>query len=224
MDKNNNIKGIYFRDFKTSFIPHILKELYMDRVYDPYLLNKKDLVILDIGANVGLFSFYAHPYAKKIYALEPSKSHVEVMKAMLESNGIEDKVEVVPVALSINTGTARFYTRPDNVTMNSLSSAATGDKEFEDVETVSFDELFKRLNLDWVDFVKLDIEGSECEVIGSEGFDKVSDKIGVIMGEYHNWSMTNPEQLKTYFLDRGFSFAWVNKTEASLFIAQRSRK
>ena len=99
--------------------------------------------------------------------------------------------------------------------VNSLPS------ESEEVETIDFEQFFIENNIKHLDFVKMDIEGSEAEVFGSSGFDKVANKIDVIMGEFHDWTNLNPSQFANYLRDNNFNFRWANATEASLFIAER---
>lgn len=213
-------KAIFFDGkFEDSYIPHILKEIWIDKVYEPFLHGKKDLTIIDVGCNVGLFTHYASKYAKQIYALEPAQRHFDVMKYMFMYNGIKN-VTPIQKALSHKNGKANFF-HNDNVTMFSLNPAVNQKGIKEVVYTITFDKLFEDLKIDHVDFMKVDVEGSEAEIFGSQGFDKVAGKIDVIMGEYHQWATINPNLFGTYFTDRGFDFSWANQTEASLFIAKR---
>lgn len=194
--------------------------MYRDRVYDPYLKGKKDLVIADFGANIGMFTYYAYEMAKVIYAVEPSKQHFEVLSKMIDFNKLE-RVKPIKKALSHKNGKTTFY-HNDNTTMFSLEGAVNSKpEEAEEVETMDFEKFFKENKIDHLDFMKIDIEGSEAKVFASDGFDKVADKIDLIMGEFHVWSGVNPEQFASYLRDAGFTFKWANATEASLFIAER---
>lgn len=213
------MKGIFFNDFSNSYIPNILKESYIDRVYEPYFRGKKDLTIVDVGANIGLASFYFYDYASKIYALEPAKQHMDVLKHMISFNKMDDRIIPVQKALSHKNGTAVFH-HNDNVTMFSLNPAVGNKGEAEEVDTITFDKFFEENGLTHVDFLKLDVEGSEHEIIGSEGFDKVADKIDVIMGEHHVWSGRNPEQFRAAFVDHGYDFMWI-PADAQIFCAIR---
>jgi FkbM family methyltransferase len=214
------IQAFFFRDFDNCYLPEILKEMYRDRVYDPYLKGKKDLVMADFGANIGMFSYYAHDMAKVIYAVEPSKEHFEVLTKMIEFNGLE-RVKPIKKALSNKNGKTTFY-HNDNTTMFSLKAEVNSrPSESEEVETIDFEQFFIENDIKHLDFVKIDIEGSEAEVFGSEAFSKVADKIDVIMGEFHSWTNLNPSQFANYLRDAGFNFKWANATEASLFIAER---
>src|ERR1043166_5524486 len=68
-------------------------------------------VVLDVGANVGsytlLFAFWTAP-AGRVFAFEPSPDAREGLRQHLALNGVDDRVEIVPVAASAEVGTARF--------------------------------------------------------------------------------------------------------------------
>ena len=216
------IQGIFFKDFIDGHIPHIILELYKDKVYDFYFQDKKDLTIIDIGANVGLFTFFAYPYAKKIYSVEPSGEHFETLITMVNFNHLE---RVVPIqsAVAIKNGKQTFY-HSENTTMYSLKEAVnTLPKEAEIVNCVTLDRLFKDNEIEHVDLIKIDVEGSECEIFAGEGFKKVANKIDTIIGEYHTWSGVNPKQLENSIKDRGFKFRWLGITDATIFHAERIR-
>ena len=47
----------------------IIRQINTERIYDRFLKDKKDLVILDIGANVGLFTLYAKDSASRVVSV-----------------------------------------------------------------------------------------------------------------------------------------------------------
>lgn len=212
------IQGLFFRDLEAGYVPEILEEIYKHKVYDPYLKDKKDLTIIDLGANIGLWSYYAYPKAKILYSIEPALEHYQCLVTMAVSNEMHNLVPIQK-AISNSNGKATFY-HNDNITMYSLSEAV-GQGESEQVETITLDNLFKEHKIEHVDFMKVDVEGAESDVFGGDGFDKVKDKIDVILGEFHTWTTINPNLFASYFKDRGFNFRWSDKTRASLFIAER---
>jgi len=123
-------------------------------------------------------------------------------------------------AISNKNGTTKFYHSP-NSTMFSLSEAATNKQDFEEVETVTMDEFMKRNKLDHIDFLKLDVEGTECELLASDEFKKWSPKIDVICGEWHQWAACNQIQFANMFKDLGYQFRWDHNTKAACFNAVR---
>lgn len=212
-------QAFFFKDFPNSHIPEILKEVYLDKIYDPYLSGKKDLIIVDVGQNVGLVSYYFKDFAKIVIGLEPSSQHRQSSTEMVKFNKIEN-IKVLPYALSNVNGKAKFY-HNDNNTMFSLSDVVNKKDDFEEVETITMDTLMKQENLDRVDLLKLDVEGFESQIVASDGFRSVADKINTIIGEYHQWSPVSPELFANSLRDLGYDFRWLNKTEASVFICTR---
>ena len=97
---------------------------------------------------------------------------------------------------------------------------AQPDQGFEEVEALTLEMLFSNLSIEHVDLMKLDVEGEEMEIIGGKAFDLVASKIDIIVGENHSWNATNPEQLKTALIDRGFNFEWI-PSDAQLFVAKK---
>ena len=214
----SKLQAFYFQDFKNSYLPHILKEVYLDRIYDQYTRGRKDLTIVDLGSNIGITNFYFKDYAKRLIAVEPSKDHIKTLKTMHAQNDMN--AEIYPYAVSSKNGKTKFY-HNDNTTMYSLRGEVNNKNEYEEVETKTLDQMMKDLKIKHIDILKMDIEGSEYDLIVSDGFVKVKDKIDLILGEFHTWSGVNPQQFATCFIDYGYEFKWMNATEASTFVAKR---
>lgn len=207
------LSAFFFRDFKNSYIPDILEEIYIKKVYDPYLSGKSDLIIADWGGNIGLTSYFFKDYAKKVYCVEPAREHQEVIEKLIEFNKI-DNIELCKYAISNENGKTKFYHSP-NTTMFSLSSVATNKDDFEEVETVTVDEFFKRNKIDHLDLLKLDVEGFECEIIASDEFKKWAPKIKTICFEYHNWAKCELSQFINMLKDLGYEVRMNNHTRAT---------
>ncbi|MFW5890646.1 MAG: FkbM family methyltransferase, partial [bacterium] len=62
-----------------------------------YFIDKNDIV-LDIGANLGMFSLLSFN-AKKIISVEPIKKCIPILKRNLEVNGLKNKSEIVNMAV-----------------------------------------------------------------------------------------------------------------------------
>lgn len=213
------LEAFYFRDFQNSHIPEILDEIYLKRIYEPYLNGKRNLIIADFGANIGLASYYFKDYAKRVYAVEPSRQHQEAIEATIRQNKISNIV-VCPYAISNKSGKEKFYHHP-NSTMFSLSDVVNNKQDFEEVDTITIAEFFETNKIDKIDLLKLDVEGTEGELIMSDGFKQYAPKIKVIVGEYHDWASMNKTMFKRTFEELGFIFRWNYSTHASVFSAVR---
>ena len=84
----------------------IIRQINTDCIYDRFLKDKKDLVILDIGANVGLFTLYAKDSASRVVSVEPTPSHQHLFEKI---TGKYENVELAKVALSNKDEDINFY-------------------------------------------------------------------------------------------------------------------
>lgn len=146
--------------------------------YSEYL-TEDDKVILDLGGNVGLFAIHATPWASKIVTVEPTPSHFELNKQLTSKFS---QIERLQAAISNTTGQMTFYTFPSNTTMNSLINR--GGSSFE-VDCITIPDLIEKLGLNYVNFIKLDIEGSEVIALNDAIIKSFSDKVGKILIEFH---------------------------------------
>ena len=63
----------------------------------------------DIGANVGLYSLYfALRQSGRVYAFEPSALNLRLLAQNISDNGLEERIAIVPVALSDKSQFASF--------------------------------------------------------------------------------------------------------------------
>lgn len=218
MDK---LQAIFWNgDIDKYFLGHQFEEIFKSRIYAPYLENKKDAVVLDIGANIGIFSLYASKYAKTVYSLEPSLEHYTVLTQMINHNGLSN---VVPIkkAIYIENKELPFGGPDNNKTMTSLHTATwQNGKPNEKVIATTLDTLFKDYNIDHIDLMKIDVEGTEFEILASEGFRKVSSKIDVVIGETHSWANRHPNQIKESLKSNGFVVEGI-PNDAQLFVATK---
>jgi FkbM family methyltransferase len=155
------------------------------KMLDIDLPNKKDPLIIDIGANQGFASMrfkYNYPGAK-IYAYEPVNKSFNVMLKNFASNkysniyainaGVSDKNEhsiIYHVEGGAGLGDSVFEIKGNNIKTENIL-LLNPDKTFEDV--------------DKIDLVKLDAEGSEYKILKNCKFWKKADKMII---EFHDGS------------------------------------
>lgn len=149
--------------------------------YITSFLNPGD-VVLDIGANVGLVSISllkSQPNVEKIYTFEPLPDTYEKMKQNLELNGNPEKIHPVNVGMSDNAGTFDFYLPGENEAASmqpnmdefymqeSVDGHYTGVKKMDKVEckVTTLDDYVAENNIDRVNFIKIDVEGNEKNVL-----------------------------------------------------------
>lgn len=131
--------------------------------------------IIDIGANIGVFSLYCAIHgAKKVYSFEPSEESFEFLNKNIVENGFE-KI-IVPFKLAVH----------DKKTFVNFPSQSNPSNKISDdgqkVETTTLDSICE--DIDTVDLLKIDCEGSEHIFIPSTSAETFS-KIKEIRMEYH---------------------------------------
>jgi FkbM family methyltransferase len=162
----------------------IVNQINNDRIYDEFLSGKSDLTILDIGANIGLFTLYAKDCAKRIVSVEPTPSHQALFEKITKGC---DNVELAKNALSDKDGDIEFRLCETNSTQNSIvKSDVVKNSETINVKGLCFSSLLKEYNLEHVDFCKIDIEGSEMVAITVDEMKAVYDKIDSMFIEVHS--------------------------------------
>ena len=216
----NDIHGFFFvPPIENNYIGHQFAEIYRDRIYAPFVEGKTDMTILDIGANIGATAYYFSRYAKTVYAVEPSLEQFDILARMIAFNKIKN---IVPVnkAIYIKNGTFPLF-HNKNKTMYSLHQNVNDNSSpSEDVETITIQGLMDTNKIDEVDLMKLDVEGSEVEILSSTSFKEVASRIKTIITERHAWSGRHENQLIDALKDVGYQVNQI-PTSADVLVATR---
>lgn len=142
----------------------LLHEILINEDYY-FASDREQPRIIDGGAHMGLGIYYfkaCYPQAQ-ITAFEPHPGLFALASENVARNGW-DGVEVLPVALAAERGTATFYSSDTWSMAGSLVARREGLGDAVSRVSVECVPLSDYL-VDPVDFLKLDIEGAECEVL-----------------------------------------------------------
>ena len=184
---------------------------------DNFSINSDD-VIIDVGAHIGLFALFASQFCKngKIFCYEPIKENYKILIENIEMNQIQN---IFPNNLAVTEETSRvkIFLNDDQ----SGHSMFIQNKNFVEVDSKSLSDIFIDNGIKECDFLKLDCEGAEYEIIESLPSDLFT-KINKTAIEYHMVD-TKPELLeqlinkfkqfsfsvhtRSLFADIGFLFA-----------------
>jgi FkbM family methyltransferase len=185
-----------------------VREVMIGKEYEYFLrdskvFHKNNLTVVDLGCNIGSFSFYIYDKSKEIYAVDLSLGCIELLKMTIEHNGL---TKIHPFHQAI-AGSNRV------VNASSLECTDGGNTIYgngAEIQAVTLHQFFIKNNIEYADIIKIDVEGAEREIFTSEDFQKVRDKVGVFIGENHS-----RDDISHYF-GSGFSCMY----RESLFIAQ----
>ena len=187
------------------------KEIFTDKCYDKIVEVNEGDVVVDVGANLGIFTIYSwFKNAKKVYSIEPSSFMIKYLK--LNTNQFSKNIELSKIAISSKEETADlqmtgFY---EGGVLDIVEKTGVTDRpnviRTEKIRCISMDMFIEENNIDVIDFLKIDIEGSEYELFKGISDNNLKYKVKKISGEYH-WNYNN--QLENIFtkLDRcGFKY------------------
>lgn len=161
----------------------LFHEIWIDEFYGPsgYEIAPGQTVV-DIGANIGVFAAWAATRARdvKVVAYEPFPATAECFRSNMAASGLAC-VEFHQAAVGDRQG-KRTLNISDSWILHSLAviGASAGSIE---VDCVTLDGVLT--DVDTCDFLKLDCEGSEYEVIYPASFDTLA-KVGRIVCEFNN--------------------------------------
>lgn len=117
-------------------------------------------VVVDVGANIGEFSLAVSGIAGRILAFEPDPLPFRC----LEANGAAaGNITPMAFALSNKPGTVEFYQA--TATADSSIVQPDTDARIIKIEARTLDDVIESLGIEKVDFLKLEAEGWEPEVL-----------------------------------------------------------
>ncbi len=141
------------RFWQDYFVAGTWETFTLDTI-DAYV--EPDTTYVDIGAWVGPTVLWAARLGGKVVAVEPDPVARETLESNIYLNDYDDRVTIIPAALSVESGISRLTSRCE--WGDSMSRLGDGDRSIE-VITRSADDLFRYLTD--VSLVKIDIEGGE---------------------------------------------------------------
>jgi len=150
--------------------------------------KNRNPVIIDCGANIGfsiIFFKWLYPNST-IYGFEPDKRTFELLKKNIIKSKLKD-VHLINAAVSSKSGNIDFFIdqeHPGNPAMSTRYGEKTKYKTI--VQSISLSSFIKKNNLQNIDFIKMDIEGSEKEVLEDLDKNKMFKRIDKLIIEYHH--------------------------------------
>jgi FkbM family methyltransferase len=159
----------------------VVFQVFCDQVYPV----DRDTVVIDVGANLGMFSLYAaFRGARRVYAFEPNREAYRCMLANIETNGLQ--ATIAPYRHAVTSRSHEVVAIPKAASpQNRICHASVPGDEHESVTTISLDDIVRKEGLSRVDLLKMDCEGCEYEILAATTPATFS-RIGRIILEYHD--------------------------------------
>jgi FkbM family methyltransferase len=185
--------------------PLLMRGEYESHVVPAFLERiTGESVVLDIGANIGVYTVAAARVAKRVIAIEVSNENAKIIAANLNLNGLSNAV-VWPVAVPdrvematflLSGGSNKFVRAPLPINVETLDKVGVA-------MAVPLDKLLDEP----VDVVKIDIEGREYAAL--KGATRLLNHRPVFFIEFspvyiHVGCGVSHDKLLTLFYERGY--------------------
>ena len=183
---------VQFRDKPHLYLRGGMRDYHMfHRIFlrDEYRLAGIPLqsweCVVDLGANVGIFSSRVSELARKVFSYEPFPGNREQLEKNLKTR---ENITVIHKAVAEKPGIIRLFMPESKRCTGSYSSfpdLRVSTESYQEVPSITLNQIFDDNKIFRCDLLKIDIEGQEYEVLHSTD-DEVLSRTMRIHGEYHN--------------------------------------
>jgi FkbM family methyltransferase len=161
-------------------------------------------VFVDVGANLGYYSFFALQRHKAVLAFEPQAQNLQRLFRGLLLNGWENEAEVYPMALSSKPGVLTLYGASGPSASLIPNWAGYSPRFTQVVPVTTLDTILAGRFAGQRLLIKIDVEGAEYQVL--EGAAAILDRspkpawlVEICFREFHPGGV-NPNYLNTFRL------------------------
>lgn len=157
---------------------HITSQILKHGVYDRnlvgfldvFLEENKNLVCVDVGANIGAITLPMAQKSKKIISFEPIKEIYELLKMSIQENkiencsilnmGLSNEKKLTPISINTNGNIGASSIHADE-----LKTSSQGYNEQQMIDLDLGDNIPELKSSESIDLIKIDVEGHECNVL-----------------------------------------------------------
>ena len=162
-------------------------------------------ICIDVGAHIGIYSVYMAKLSNApVFSFEPTPSSIKTLREVVAINHCEHTVTILTVAVAERKGKTSFYLNnsvlpgSDDTRVAEANSLVyvdfgkTINKEKIEVDTVSIDDFAETNNVK-IDFIKIDAEGAELNILEGAGKTILKDRPSGIIS-VHCFAFIDKEQ------------------------------
>jgi FkbM family methyltransferase len=159
---------VIFQEFSSELTSYL--EIYGGRIYEmlPQFVPQAGWVVLDIGANLGLYSIRQAGRVGpggRVYAFEPNPNVASRLERNLLLNRVYN-VTVIPKAVYSITGNVSFALNPRSSCAGMVvETTGSPRSHVQEREAVTLDDFVQSASINHIDLLKIDVEGGELEVL-----------------------------------------------------------
>jgi FkbM family methyltransferase len=213
-DVNLGDYKIWFRKGGAYSSIEIYTEIFKedDHLLIPEFSGKDDEVVFDIGANEGYYTLKIkqnNPECK-IVSIEPNPLAFEILEKNVKSNKLKNVI-LINKAVTAKPGKLSFEIVPEVTAIGAreLKAQKRPWLREERIKTLIVDgttltQLCKKLNIERIDTLKMDVEGMEMEIL-ENGKNCLGITRRIVM-EFHSDQLR--DKAKAFLADNGFNLVF----------------
>ncbi len=184
---------VYHVDTSRSEL-YTFQEIYGLGHYDhvPRFLPRPGWVVVDVGANIGVFTAYAATRGARVRAFEPNPGPYNRLLRTVRANKLH--VTARPVAVGAWRGWATLTSHEASTPLGTIVATGAGLP----VLVVTLDE--ELADVPHINLMKIDTEGSEADIL--RGAAQVLRRTDHVVAEYHSETLLG--ELRSLLTSHGF--------------------
>jgi len=193
--------------------PHDIVTVFVVFIRKDYGGVMRGGVVVDIGANIGVFSLYAASRgARRVYAFEPSQQAYDVLLKSIAVNRLKQVISPCRMAV---TGTYGEKVRMP-VGSSPYNQVLRGEvaEQYQEIGTTTLERILKDNHIDKVDLLKMDCEGAEYDILFNADRATLA-KIREMKMEFHQGDI---DRLVTSMLQQSFCVLAMDRFTSSLWL------
>jgi FkbM family methyltransferase len=200
------LRNGYRFHIRTAMDAWIIKEICLDHQYEHASLPFEDgWTVLDVGAGLGDLAVTMAKQGphSRICAYEPFPESFALLQENLRRNQVQN-VQAFPTAISAQPGPQRFHIASEAVAHTTITTGDSPPGDSIEVQSVTLDQVFAEQHLSRCDYLKMDCEGAEYEILFNASASTLQ-KIKHLCLEFHDGCTAFSHQdLICFFEERGF--------------------
>jgi FkbM family methyltransferase len=214
--------GIYMKPYENKFlISHngleiiigfdwlVFNEIFHEQVYDKFFTVEPGDVVIDVGAHVGVFTLKAARATSeqgRVVAIEPEPTNLNLLRQNILNNGFSN-ITVVDKACTSHRGKVKLYLAPLSCGASLVNPLLVSSGKHIEVQADTLDDILSDLALSRVNFIKIDAEGSELEILKGAEKTLMYPGLKLSIASYHTLADGTPEfsPIQSFLEQRGFS-------------------
>jgi len=180
-------KPYYYIGLRDAGDFYMFREVCVDDDYNISQI-KEGMVIIDAGAHIGTFTLLASKMVGeqgKVIAIEPQQDSFLQLTKNLEINKIKNVIPI-NIGLSDFNGNKDFFVDKESACSSFILNSNRQIIGKPNIKVKTLDSVLQEMNIDKVDFLKIDTEGAEPEILkGAKQTIIKNPEIKMAIASYH---------------------------------------